>query len=252
MKSILTLLVLLSWNTSAHADTQAWVELQGLQAALDARNEFVEALQEKNYYKIAHDGFEKAILTAVADLRDSKHDEAMAQELMSQWQHSQARFFSVASLQDLGDHDPLFPWVEKFFTKMADKYGDIIYTLPYVKDIRDLNFAIPVSFNPKGKWQSATGNNRVEYRKHFIPFANIVTYYVSLYSCNAVVTSKGMPNLKKLCQYAADKLKWVMGRYIAPAIADFIFKESNKVTMGREQLRYLTAEELRAAITKGN
>ena len=251
MKLILTLALLLSWNTNAHAST-ASVELEGIQAALDARNEFVQALQDKKFFKIAHDGLERAIKTAVEDLKKNKHDDAMAQELWSKWEASQARFFAIATLEDLGDHEPLLPWLEAFFQKMANKYGDIIFKLPYVQDLRDLNFAIPVTFQPHGKWQKAGENNRVEYRKHFIPFANIVTYYVALYSCNAVVVSKGMPNLKKLCGWAAKKLRWAMGRYIAPAIADYIFKETNRIEISKEMLHYMTAEQLRAAIKKGN
>lgn len=228
-------------------------ELQAIQAALDARNDFVTALQNQDFTDLTRQGFENAIQTAVQDLRD-RSDNQLADELLSKWQGSDfmgALFLS--QFHDLGDHAPLFKWLDDFFSKMASKYGTIIYNLPYVKDLRTLNYAILVVFTPKGKgWQTSDVDPRIEYRKHFIPFANIITYYAALFACNYVATKQGVPELKRLCGKAAEKLQFVMGRYIAPVVSDWIFKAANgsssSIQIGSNRLRYNTADELRQAI----
>ncbi len=253
MKNILLLVLAVSFassfNTQAKADTNPTMaaELGAIQASLDARDEFVTALQKKDFTVVAQHAFEIAIKELVKDLRE-RNDVGMANELMGQWEQTQSMFFSL-SMDELGDHAPLFTWLEGFFTKMSDKYGAIIFNLPYVKDLRTLNFALPVVFNPKGKWQSAEYDNRIEYRKHFIPFANIVTFYSASYACNYYATKAGQPQLKKLCKTVAEKLQFVMGRYIAAPISDWIFRASNhSIQIGKDRLRYTTASELRAAV----
>ena len=241
-----------SANTLSQADIYAG-ELSAIQAALDARNDFVTALQNKDFTAITHEGFANAIETAVQDLRD-RSDDQMADELQAQWEKSDFMGALFASqFNDLGDHAPLFAWLDGFFNKMAAKYGTIIFNLPYVQDLRTLNFAIPVVFAPKSKaWQTEGVDARIEYRKHFIPFANIVTYYVTLYGCKYIAKKNGIDG-KQICGKAADKLKQVMGRYIAPPVSDWIFKVANRnsndsIRIGSDRLRYNTADDLRAAI----
>jgi hypothetical protein len=177
----------------------------------------------------------------------------MADSLLKQWNSSSANFSEILaarlSSRDLGDHAPLFPWLASYIKSLADKYGSMIYALPIIKDIQTLNFAIPVVFNPHGNWQSPDVDSRIEYRKHFIPFANIVTYYVVLYGCKFELHQHGADALKQLCSKAADKLEFVMGRYIAPVVSDWVFKETDQhlqITDG--QRTYNSVDDLRNAI----
>jgi hypothetical protein len=254
MKYILFIGLALSLSISAQAQTSTLsVELDGIQGALDARDGFVQALQNKDYTGITHQAFDAAIQELAQSLRD-QNDNAMADELLAKWQQSSfegALSFAMSN-KDLGDHAPLFPWLEAFFTKMSNKYGTIILSLPIVQNIRTLNFAIPVVFSPRSSsWQSAGVDPRIEYRKHFIPFANLVTYYASLVGCDLIVKKEGMGQLKQLCGKVATKLEFVMGRYIAPQISDWIFKEANSSTeITNKQLVYTNAEQLREAIEK--
>ncbi len=249
---VLALFFVLNPNSisAARADSgpdMTVVELAAMQGALDARDGFVDALEKKDFTKIAHDAFDHAIQAMVEDLR-SRGDDQMANELLLKWHHSEAAFY--LSVMDLGDHAPLFPWLADYINKMADKYGTIILSLPYVKDIITLNFAIPVVFTPHGKWQIAGIDSRIEYRKHFIPFANIVTYYVSLYGCKYIMAKQGMSQIgNQLCGKAAERLEFAMGRYIAPQISDFIFKQTDlRPQLSTADYRYSTAEELQRAI----
>jgi hypothetical protein len=260
MKTTLLVLSALILNISAvntaHAQKNDFYdgEMKALQGALDARDEFVTALQNRDFSEVAHQGFSNAIETAVQDLRD-RSDNQMADELQAQWAATDfTGALFAAGFRDLGDHTPLFPWLDAFFNKMAGKYGTIIFNLPYVQDLRTLNFAVAVVFAPASKaWQVAGVDARIEYRKHFIPFANIVTYYAALFGCNYAAKKYSIPQAKKLCTKAAEKLQFVMGRYLAPPVSDWIFKIANRgsnrtIQIGNDRLRYSTADELRKAI----
>jgi len=172
----------------------------------------------------------------------------MAADLEQIWNRDESLFYTM-NINDLGDHSPFIPKIEEFLKTLSDKYGTVIYSLPVVEDVRTINFAIPVVFHPKGDWQSTELDNRIEYRKHFIPFANIVTFYGSLVACNYYAQKSGQPDLKKVCQPAAEKLKFAMGRYVAPQMSDWIFAQTNKtISISNSQRKYTTAQELSAAI----
>ena len=254
MKTILALILALSIQT-AKADPGtgevAAAELEAIQGSLDSRNEFVQAVRTKDFSHIAHDVFGLAVQEMAQDLRDRGDDE-MANGLLDQWNQTQNAFF--VSMKDLGDHAPLFQWLDDFFKKLEAKYGSIVMNLPYVKDLITLNFAIPVTFKPHGTWQVSGVDSRIEYRKHFIPFANIVTYYGSLYGCKYVMAKHGLSQIGgKLCPKAADKLKFEMGRYIAPPISDWVFRQANRQESGqwgRFRMTYTTATDLQNAVQR--
>ena len=255
MRKILIVLVALACQQYAHAQSISMDQAQddAVQASLDARDQFVTALENKDFASVTREGLDSAIHEFAEQIIADQRDPALAQELLGQWTVSYARFEEALAIhlasKALGDHAPLFPWLNDFINKAAAKYGAVILQLKIVKDIQILNFAIPVVFNPTGSWQSPTADNRIEYRKHFIPFANLVTYYVTLYGCKYELKKHGLDNLKQICSKAADKLEFVMGRYIAPVVSDWIFNASNHaIAIGEDRLRYKTANDLRQAI----
>lgn len=232
------------------APARAEGELVVLQAAIDVRDQFVTALQKKDFTQITHNSMSNAVEMLAQDLRTNHSDDVMATELERIWKSNEMMFFTV-QLNDLGDHAPMIPQIEDFLKQLSDKYGTVILTLPVVQDIRTLNFAIPVVFHPKGEWQSTEYDNRIEYRKHFIPFANIVTYYGTLIACNYFAAKSEQPDLKKLCKPAAEKLKFAMGRYIAPPMSDWIFNQTNQsIRVTDSQRYYVTAGDLFGSIQK--
>ncbi|MBS1959120.1 MAG: hypothetical protein JST80_06605 [Bdellovibrionales bacterium] len=257
---LLAVVCILNFNQTANAQSSANQQRLAAQAALDARNEFVSALQKKDFTALAHAGFDHAVREAAEKLRET--DVAAADELIQKWESDEGSLnfenaMMMLQFNDLGDHAPLFAWLETYINKLGDKFGALILNLPIIKTVRTLNFAIPVVFRPNGEWQVAGVDNRIEYRKHFIPFANIITYYVSLYACKAIIIKQGWPSqLNQLCSKAADKLEFVMGRYIAAPISDFIYKAAHRSrahapVFGRSQLQYETGEDLANDIRRG-
>ena len=253
MRTILILCSLFFIHSPAQA--QFTDDSAAYQGAIDGRNAFVTALENKDYVSFAHHAFDAAIRRFAEQLRTEQQDQELADRLISQWETSSARFpMLVASgLEDLGDHAPLFAWINTYLDQVGAKYGAIILNLPIVKNIQMLNYSIPVVFRPHGSWQTDGASQgldlRIEYRKHFIPFANIVTYYAALLGCEYAVNHNGQPQLKKICKPAAQKLEFVMGRYIAPVVSDWIFKASNQsLQVDASRLKYNNVDDLRRAV----
>lgn len=259
MRKILVLLsaVFISAQVATHAQAQVRSnEDAAMQAAIDVRNDFVRALQKKDFTEFAGKGMDGAIRLFADQIRTQYSDQVLAVELIQKWESTLALFQrrALPKIEELGDHAPMFPWINEFLVKMSSRYGSIIYNLPIVKDIQMVNHALPVVFHPHGTWQqdgSSQGIDlRIEYRKHFIPFANLVTYYTTLVGCNYIAQHNGDPQLKRLCKPAAEKLKFAMGRYVAPVVADWIYNASaESLQIGPDRLRYNTAEDLRKAVT---
>jgi hypothetical protein len=258
MRKILVLLtiVLISVSASNRANAQIHAgEDAAMQAAIDVRNDFIRALEKKDFTEFAGKGMDGAIRVFADQIRTQYRDEASASELIRKWESTLILFQRrvLPKIEELGDHAPMFPWINEFLAKMSSRYGTIIYNLPIVKDIQMVNYALPVVFHPHGAWQQDGASHgidlRIEYRKHFIPFANLVTYYTVLVGCNYVAQQQGDPELKRICKPAAEKLKFAMGRYVAPVVSDWIYNASSEsLQIGPDRLRYNSAEDLRKAV----
>lgn len=131
---------------------------------------------------------------------------------------------------DLGDHPPLFQWLTNYVDILNAKTRGIAGKIQLISDLTTMNYALPIVFSPRGAWTKDYGTTAwVEYRLHFIPFANVITYWGSYEGCK--YESAKYPGLSNVCDPLAGKLQFYMGRYIAPVISDYVFKEANPGTV---------------------
>jgi hypothetical protein len=165
----------------------------------------------------------------------------LSQQLQKEWQNvygdalaatqsgeSQGGTFNTL---DLGDHAPLFQWLTNYVDVLNQKTRGIVGKLQLISDLMTLNYAIPVVFHPSGEWKASTTNKDwVEYRLHFIPFANIISYWGALEGCKYGVKRSGISILGQLCEPISGKIEHVMGRYIAPRMSDYVFVDANPGT----------------------
>src|SRR5262249_363539 len=120
-------------------------------------------------------------------LRESGYPEVAAQAEADWDQHYGNRVLTAADWvpglhrqDDLGDHAPANQWLADFYDKLVKLTHGAVHQIRVIEDINTMNYALPVVFAPKGTWQTGTFDaDKIEYRKHFIPFANIITYWVS-------------------------------------------------------------------------
>jgi len=163
---------------------------------------------------------------------------AIAKQALGEWQSGFLQSSSVGlssgvsappaeSFPELEDFAPLSQWLSDFYTTLNGKTKGVLRAVRVVQNINEMNYALPVVLSPRGKWKCGDyETDRIEYRKHFIPFANIASYWLSFEGCKDACVHLA-PNLQGVCQPVADKLEFYMGRYLAPKAADWIFSKAN-------------------------
>lgn len=250
---ILSLALFLLSSVSAHADLDRST-LAGLQAALNSRDQAIADITGNNSRAAAQWALDTVVIEGIRALR-SNGDQGLADRYENEWNGIFSNFLLENGI--LGDHKPLLVWLANFYTKLEDRLGAAFIKQGLLGDIYLMNYAIPIVFAPKGDWRTPTTPNRdwVEYRKHFIPFANVITYWGVKIACNRIMKNQGAGKQgKKLCEKAATKLRWAMGRHIAPKISDFIFNKSNGeravLDITSQDLVFINAETLYQEILK--
>ena len=165
----------------------------------------------------------------------------LADQLRGEWNSQFTTYLTdfaanaTLGLTDLGDHDPLSPWLANFQATLKAKTRGAIEGIRIINDVFTMNYALGVVLHPKSKtWKSGEAQaDEWEYRKHFIPMANIITYWVTLEACNYAVKKIGAPQAKQVCGIAATKLEFYMGRYWAPKLSDSVYRKANGAPSAR-------------------
>jgi hypothetical protein len=237
----------LSINNQAHASADP---LAAVTAALNARNKAIVDVSGPNGKSVSQWALNTVVGEGIRALRENG-DAALANQSEKEWDGLFVSILIDSSERDLGDHKPLFQWLADFYTKLEDRLGSNFIYNGVIGDVYQMNFAIPVVFSPKGKWRTPTTPNRdwVEYRKHFIPFANVITYWGTYLACQKITAGQDMGDQgKKLCKTVSEKLRHAMGRHVAPKISDFIFNKANglnpSLNITQEDLVYTDAASI--------
>ena len=165
------------------------------------------------------------VATAVERLELEGHQE-LADEISGEWVQVAAANFTDFGLLDLGDHQPLNQWLARTYDKIESKLGPTICKVLGLYDFKILNFAIPVVFHPNGRGGDSW--DKEEYRKHFVPFSGVVTYWSVNVSCR--VWAVGL--WARGCGIAAAVSRFSMEKWISPRVSDRIYKMATGKTRG--------------------
>lgn len=159
----------------------------------------------------------------------------LSQQLQNEWKTVYSTALTDANtvgVLDLGDHPPLSQWLANFIDVLNQKTRGIAGKMQLIADLTTLNYAIPIVFHPAGNWTGPYGDKAwIEYRLHFIPFANVLTYWGALEGCKYAAEQAGWQILEKVCDTVSNKLEFYMGRYLAPRISDYVFTDANPDTV---------------------
>lgn len=236
----------------AQADVNTDRALRAIDASLGFRNTTITNLggSDREVRSASQAALNAVVAEGIFALR-SNGDHRLADRYEGEWNQKFANYFTGIGALDLGDHKPLSKWLADFYVKIEDRIGLAATRSGLLGDIYLMNYAIPIVFAPKGDWRTTTTPNRdwVEYRKHFIPFANVITYWGVKLACNRLLRGQDMGNQgKKLCNTVAEKLRHAMGRYVAPKISDFVFNRANgldaRLDISASDLVYVNAADL--------
>jgi hypothetical protein len=197
-----------------HATFNKYVETKA-----DLASGYLEKLAKKNLNVLVAEGCDRLRLAGETKL---------ATQLQTEWSHQISSALderiNVYSLtgdvgtMELGDFDPLNAWLDNFYNTLYYKTRGMVKGFRVIHDVYLMNYALAVVLRPHGNWRLHTDYDRIEYRKHFIPFANTVTFWTSEKACEYY-----LPQFKRYCGNAAGYLEKFMGKHVAPHISDQVF-----------------------------
>jgi hypothetical protein len=203
-----------TFRAGIHATFNIYIETKS-----DLASGYLEKLAKKNLNVLVAEGCDR--LRQVGETK-------LAAQLQSEWSSQVSTALderiSVYSLTgdvgtlELGDFDPLNAWLENFYNSLYYKTRGMVKGIRVIHDVYLMNYALAVVLRPQGSWRLHTDYDRIEYRKHFIPFANTVTFWASEKTCEYY-----MPQYKKYCGNVAGYLEKFMGKHVAPHISDRVF-----------------------------
>lgn len=219
-------------QTAAVADIEVTmgsdITLKAIQAALGAREISINEVSGSEIREASQQTLNTVVKQGLMALRSEGYAQT-ARNYESEWNRNFSEFFVSPSFFDLGDHRPLSAWLARFYTMLEGRLGSNVIHQGLLGDVYDMNYAIPIVFTPMGQWRTnSMKRDSIEYRKHFIPFTNIVTYWSAYLACNRVMANYNVGKSgSKICKTVAGKLRFAMGRYVAPKISDFTFAKIN-------------------------
>jgi hypothetical protein len=219
--------LMLAANAMADAQVPADVH-QGLQADYDANTDIINAFQTAELSISTQTGMNVMVARGISFLREVGEN-TLADQFESEWNNQFSDYLIIQHFNgfELGDHDPLSPWLANFYVTLWDKTGGMIRAVQLIQDINTLNYAMGVVLRPNGKWRTASVDaDRIEYRKHFIPMADIITYWSTLELCKYYVKTKSLGSMGNLCGDGATELEKLMGQHVAPDASDWVFAET--------------------------
>jgi len=162
------------------------------------------------------------IKVAVWQLRRNSHV-AEAKRIEDEWNDQYMGLLPLlAEVQpeDIGDHDPLSPWLADVYTVLYLALGEDVCVALHLDDIWILNFGIPVVFG----WLPPDQHSQIdapEYRAHFVPTAGVDSFWVTDLSCSAATGGTGY---FWLCSPAGMLAEYVTVTYIAPRYSDGFYQ----------------------------
>ncbi|MBX9769478.1 MAG: hypothetical protein K2X47_19535 [Bdellovibrionales bacterium] len=163
---------------------------------------------------------------AIQNLRSQGHHQ-YANQIESEWTQSYSLyFFGGLSLMDLGDHDPLVPWLANVMGNLEKKGGRGIMQKTRIYDLKVINYALPVVFAPAGSKRTGKAWGQEEYGKHFIPLMGVTTYWTTRIACK--VLAKNQPIVSRFCSTIAGVAEKVVVKRVAPKMSNSIYINANK------------------------
>jgi hypothetical protein len=216
MKKLTVIFAMSLMASAANANAQiSQAQHEGLQAAYDFNTSIVADFQSGVVAGAAQNGLNVMVARGIAILREIGETK-QADQFESEWNN---QFSHYLISHELGDHDPLSPWLANYYNVLSAKTDGVIKGVQLIQDINTMNYALGVVLRPHGAWRTNTDYDRIEYRKHFIPMADIITYWTSLELCKHYVKGMG----KQFCGKGATELETLMGRYVAPEVSDYVW-----------------------------
>lgn len=145
----------------------------------------------------------------------------VAATLVRETEEAKSQVVSGVSPFDLGDHRPLDSRLANLYQLLQENLGHEVLVKFHLDDAYVLNYSVPVVFQPRGDGRTGETWSREEYRKHFVPFSGVVSYWVSYGGCIAASQPEAL--LGAFCGFTAQSLRKTVVKSVAPSLSDRIY-----------------------------
>jgi hypothetical protein len=134
---------------------------------------------------------------------------------------------AVGLIQDIGDHPPMWQWLDDLEKKLRELLGDFVMKVTRLEDLRTFNYTIPIVLHPDGDTRTdpPTLISKLDYKQHFVPFAGALSYWTAWSVCTGATW--GMGAVVFICSPIGMVAERVVVTKIAPDLSDKIWDRYN-------------------------
>jgi len=135
--------------------------------------------------------------------------------------------YAIGAVSDIGDHPPMWEWLDKLEKKLRAELGDFIMEATRLSDLRTFNYAIPIVLQPAGdeRFDPPTLISKLDYQQHFVPFAGALSYWVTWGVCVGATWGAG---ILFICAPVGMIVERVIETRVAPPLSDKIWDRANQ------------------------
>jgi hypothetical protein len=172
---------------------------------------------------------ENMIKLAVFSLKQKGYDQEAAdieQEYLDNYQNY-TYLYAIGSVGAIGDHPPMWEWLDKVEKRLREKLGDFIMKVTRLEDLKTLNYGIPVVLQPGGdeRFDPMVLFTKKDYSEHFIPFSGVISYWITWGVCVGATFGAGAVTF--ICSPIGMLAERVVVTRVAPPLSDKIWDRAN-------------------------
>ena len=134
---------------------------------------------------------------------------------------------AIGALQDIGDHPPMWEWLDKLEKDLRALLGDFVMQVTRLEDLKTFNYAIPIVLHPDGdiRTEPPTLITKLDYKQHFVPFAGALSYWTAWGVCTGATW--GLGAVVFICSPIGMVAERVVETRVAPDLSDKIWERYN-------------------------
>ena len=154
----------------------------------------IDAIMERTFIELSERGHKKEAL-----------------EMRDEWLNQYQGFILNAGMyRDIGDHAGI-AFLIRAHEKIENLLGGDLCRILRLHDLYTIAYTLPMVISCAGEYQSSI--NSLEYKKHFVPFCGVVSYWSTVGVC-IVATGPGA----FYCGFIGMGVEQIVIRFIAPKL----------------------------------
>lgn len=201
------------------SDVTSFDRASAIQRILNSQSQVINQMTSGDFQAVSDAAVAASVREGIQALRDQGY-----QEEANYWEQRFSGLFAELNTLGVGDHTPLFQALADFYNRLSGMLPPMILERLHLTDINTLNYTIPVVFQPSGDRRNGDHWDKMEYRRHFVPFSGIASYWAAYGAC--LYASQQEPRIKQLCGQLANLARRIVEMRLAPRLSDYVYDQA--------------------------